>query len=349
MRCSSPTDSTTKRPPTVSVLIATFNGRSWLEHCLLSLRNQTYRSFEVIVVDNGSTDDTLPMLQARFPEVRCVALESNTGYATANNIGARHARGEFLLLLNNDTKAEPHYLERFVEAFDRIQNLGAAQSLLVQMTNPLLLDTCGSFWTSSTLLYHYGNGKDSRIRKYTHAFPVFSIKGASMLIRRDLVDRIGLFDDDFWCYYEDTDLCHRVWLTGYECWYYPIATLEHAVGGTSQCFDNAFIQYHNFKNKLLSILCNFEARSLVRILPLHIALVVCLGVVWLGIGRTAAALAVYRSLWWNMRNLPGTLRKREAIQSHRRTPDSEIIRKVRRNPRVRYYPALLTGLHRYAD
>jgi GT2 family glycosyltransferase len=234
-----------------------------------------------------------------------------------------------------------NYLEKFIKAFDEIPNLGSAQSKIILMNDLTKLDTCGSYWTGSSFLYHYGYGKNQTLEKYNKVMPFFSNKGASMMIRRDVVDKIGLFDDDFWCYYEETDFCHRLWLSGYESWYYPKAVCYHAMCGTSLVVDNSYIQFHNFKNKLLSFLKNFGAITLVKILPIYIFLNVGLSLKWLIQGKMKHFFAPYKAIWWNLVHLRSTFNKRKIIQSRRKKTDQEIFRIVKKNPRLRYYYSLL--------
>lgn len=334
----------------VSVIIVNWNGKAWLRGCLDSLRAQTYPRLEVILVDNGSRDGSVDFVRSRYRGVRVIANPDNRGFATANNQGVREARGELVLLLNNDTRLPRNCLQRLVEGFDRIPRLGSLQPKLVFMDRPVVLDCCGSYWTGSSLLYHYGAEKPARRAIYSRPQPFFSNKGAAMLIRRDLIGTLGLFDDDFWCYYEETDFCHRLWLTGYECWYYPEATVYHARGGTTETLDNAHIQFHNFKNKLCSFLKNFQARSLAVVLPAFLVVTVLLSLGWLGQGKYRHAAAVYRALWWNLRHLPGTLAKRRTVQGHRTRSDRQVARKAKRNPRLSFYYHLWRGtLERYVD
>jgi GT2 family glycosyltransferase len=321
----------------VSIIIVNWNGRRWLPGCLDSLMLQSYKNFEIILVDNASEDNSVEFVQKNYPQVIIVRNRDNVGFASGNNSALRKAKGELVLLLNNDIHAPKDYLEKFICAFDEIPNLGAAQSKLILLGDQIKLDSCGSFWTSSTFLYHYGNSKDQALDKYNNAFPVFTNKGASMLIRKDVIERIGLFDDDFWCYYEETDFCHRVWLAGYECWYYPKAAIFHAVGGTSNFFDNSYIQFHNFKNKLLSFLKNFEMRSLVKILLIFLITNVLISFIWLFQGRFKQSLSIYKAILWNITNVNETIKKRSVIQSLRCVSDRTIFLRVRKTPRLTYY------------
>jgi len=179
--------------------------------------------------------------------------------------------------------------------------------------------------------------------------PVFAVKGAALLTSRQVINEVGLFDGEFWSYYEDADFCHRVLLAGYDCWYYPQAVLYHAGGGTSQSFDDANIQFHNFKNKLMSFLKNLSPASLLYILPLYLALSSALSSCYVIIGKSNHSAALARAVWYNVCALPVTLQKRRRTQRLRRRSDTEINLLYRVDPRPSYYLALFRDVARYAD
>ncbi len=335
----------------ISIIILNYNGKKWLKKLFDSLISQTYQNFEIIFVDNGSKDDSVEFVRDNFPDPRIhiVISPTNRGFAGGNNEGLKHARGEYILLLNNDTWATPDYLEKFIEGFRQIPQADSLQSKMILMNDTEKIDICGSYWTGSTFLYHYGYYQSQYLEKYNMAMPFFSNKGASMMIRRKVIDNIGLFDDDFWTYYEETDFCHRIWLTGGECWYWPKAVMYHAGGGTSIHMENSFLQFHNFKNKLLSFLKNFEWITLVRVLPIYVILNILLSMYWLLGGKWKHFFSIYKAMMWNVLNIGSTLRKRKTVQSLRVKSDREIFAKVGRKPKLRYYYYLLVGLDKFKE
>lgn len=321
----------------VSVIIVNYNGLKWLKGCLDSLSDQSYRNFEIIFVDNGSRDDSIGFIEKNYPSVAIVRNEKNSGFAGGNNIGLEKARGEFIVLLNNDTTVEKDYLEKFIQVFRDYPRAGCAQSKMVLMHDRTRLDCAGSFWTSTTFLFHFGLAQEQSLEKYNRPMMIFSAKGASMIIRRDVADAVGLFDDDFWCYYEETDFCHRVWLAGYECWYYPRAVCYHAGGGTALAMDNSFVHFHNYKNVLASFLKNWQWRSLWHILPVSLFFHIGLAFYWLMKGKPRHFLTIFRAIVWNFSHLPSILSKREAVNRLRKVDDATIMRLVGRNPGLRYF------------
>ena len=334
----------------ISIIITNYNGKKWLKECFDSIKNQSHKNFEVIFVDNNSVDDSLEFVKKKYAWIKVVKNSFNAGFAEGNNVGLKYATGDYIFLLNNDAYfKDQNHLRKMLQGFKSIANAGSIQSKIIRTGEMDTLDTCGSYWTDTSVLYHYGCRQNQGNKKFNKPMPIFSNKGASMMIKKEVIDKIGFFDKDFWSYYEDTDLCNRIWLSGYECWYYPKATTYHAVGETSSLFDDSFIQFHNFKNKLMSFLKNFEIRVLIKILPIYFVLSVSLSLFWLLKGKWKHFLSIYKSFWWNITHIKETLNKRKVIQSFREKKDAEIFRKVKRNPHIRYYYHLLSDLKNYED
>jgi len=335
----------------ISIIIVNYNGHRWLKKLFDSLYRQTYQNFEIIFVDNGSQDESVDFLKKNYAsdKIKIVQNDKNLGFAGANNIGFKHARGEYILLLNNDTFAPENYLEEFIKGFQEIPSAGSIQSKIILMNDMNKIDVCGSYWTDSSFLYHYGWRQNESLEQYNKSMQFFSNKGASMMIKREIIDRVGFFDEDFWSYYEETDLCNRIWLAGGECWYYPKAVVYHALGGTSSLFDNGFIQFHNFKNKLLSFLKNYEIITLITVLPVYFSLNILLSFFWLLQGKWKHCLVLYKAVWWNILHFPKTIKKRRLVQSLRKKSDAEIFQQVKQNPRLSYYYYLLIGQEKYEE
>ena len=333
----------------ISVVIVSHNGRKWLEGCLASLQGQTYSNHEIIIVDNASTDDTVRWIEFEYPQIKLITSMQNLGFASGSNLGIHNSKGDYILLLNNDTVADLRFLENLLIAFERVPNLGAVSGKIILMDEPSKLDNCGAFWTNTTFLYHYGYRQDESLSKFNGMMPVFSCNGAAMLVKREALDEVGLFDDDFWCYNEDVDLCHRLWIAGHECWYYPDAVVCHAKGATSSMMDSANVQYHSFKNRLASYIKNCEMLTLLWVLPIHLALNILIGLLWLIRGDFKLSLSVFRALWWNVVNARSTFAKRRRVQASRTKDDRSILSATRKNPPLKYYYYLLVGLDKYRE
>ncbi len=336
--------------PKISVIVVNFNGEKFLQNCLSSILKNDYPNFEVIFVDNNSGDKSVELVRKLFPKVKVIESRKNLGYAGGTNLGCRKAVGDYFLIINNDTSVEKSFLKNLFGAFAEIPHLGCVQPKIVTMENPRELDSCGSFLTDSLFLYHYGYRKNEKLAKYNRPFPVFSVKGVAMMVSRKAVKEIGMFDEDFWCYYEETDFCHRCWLAGWECWYYPKALVYHAAGGTSLVyFKNDFIQFQNFKNKMVSFLKNFEALTLMRTVPVYLLVNILLSFFWLFSGKVGHFFSLYRASTWNLTHLSETLKKRRKIQSLRQKSDWDIFSKLKVKVGFGYYYWLFRDLKYFQD
>jgi len=338
--------------PLVSVIIVNFNGQRWLKKCFDSLLNQTYKNFKIIFVDNNSSDDSIEFLEKNYKDkrIRIIKNTENSGFAGGNNIGIKEAKGEYLYLLNNDTWVEKDIIEKTIKFFEKSDKVATIQTKIQLMNEDNKIDSAGSFWSNSTLLYHYGANKSANLERYNQTYKVFSTKAASVFMRKSVLDEIGAFDDDFWAYYEETDLNHRMWISGYECWYYPVSTCYHANGGTSLSFDNDIIQFHNFKNKIMSFIKNFSSFYLVYVLFVHLVIMILLSIVWLIKGKNKHFLALYKAIWWNILHINKNIKKRLKIQLNRKLSDKEINKIALREPSLDYYIKLLNlQLDKYID
>ncbi len=339
-----------ERKPLVSVIIVNYNGRRFIPDFFSSLFKQTYSNFETIFVDNNSADDSVTYVKHNYPRVKIIEHKDNSGYAEGNNIGYRNSKGEFILIINNDTILKEDLIEKMLHAFDEISNLGAVQPMVRLMNKKENLDACGSFWTNTGFNYHYGIYKKASLPIYNNSFPVYGIKGMCMMIPRKVVEKTGLFDSDFWCYFEETDFCHRVWLAGYECWYYPKSYIYHFMGGTSNRKPQSVIQFHSFKNRLCSYLKNLGPMEMIRILPVYFLFSFTWSLAFIVKFDMQDFLVVYRAVWWNMLHFSETMAKRKKIQKRiRKRTDQEMFQKIKRNPRPSYYFYLLRGLENYTD
>ncbi|MFZ5535465.1 MAG: glycosyltransferase family 2 protein [Patescibacteria group bacterium] len=343
----------TEKHPLVSVIIVNFNGKNHLKKCINSLRKQQYRHIEIIFVDNGSHDGSVEFVRQKFPEVVTVSLSRNIGFAGGNNAGLSSAHGEYILLLNNDTMATSTCISNLVRVFLRDKAIGAAQSKLLMMDNPGYLDSVGAYLTPTGFLYHYGYAKKNGTF-YNKQLLTYSAKGACLMIRKKTLDAVlvnsEMFDSDYFAYFEETDLCHRVWLSGYKVVFVPSSIVYHKMGATSGQMDNSFVQYHSFKNRINSYIKNLGAFKLISILPIHLFICMLYSLFCVIKNKGRIALAIYRAIFWNISILPKTLNKRAYIQKTIRTrSDNEFWPQIMRHPHLKYYYLMTVGVENYID
>jgi len=342
--------SSTGRPPLVSILIANFNGANLLPDLLKSLEALSYREHEVVVIDNGSTDDSLKILE-KYPWVKIVRSERNLGFAGGNNLGLTACSGDLILLLNNDTVVSPDFLQPLCTYLEQHPSVGIVQGKMLLPRFGGTLDVCGSFFTGFGLPYHYGYYKPDG-PKYQRSYPVFSAKGACLMFRRQVLVEAGgfLFDDEFFCFYEESDFCHRAWLAGWEVHFVDSPPIQHLQGGTSRNEDAAFPLRYYLRNMGFSLMANLSFWSRVRILPLFFAM--------LSAGMLASALvrdggqfkARVQAFVYCIANYGRIRARRRLISSFRKQSDSEIFRKVLRTPRFEYFLKTFSGkLRDYVD
>jgi GT2 family glycosyltransferase len=339
------------KSPLISLQIVNYNGLEFLDDCFKSIYSQTYKNIEVIMVDNNSSDKSIEFTKKNYPKVKIVKSKNNSGFAGGHNLAYKYTKGEYVMIINNDIILQKDLIEKLLQAYKEIPKLGAVQPMYKLIKDKKSLDACGSFWTDTGFNYHYGIYKDSSLKKYHKSFPIYSLKGVCMLIPRKVIEKVGLFDDDFWCYFEETDFCHRVWLAGYECWYYPKSFLYHVLSGTRSKKSEAFIQFHSFKNRLCSYTKNLSVIEYIKVIPIYLFLNVVFSVIaYLLKGRFDCFASIYKAMWWNITHLKSTLKKRQYIQKNIRIKsDKEIFSIVRRNPRLEYYYYLSKGLENYED
>lgn len=339
------------KDPFVSIILVNWNGTACLESCLESLRAARYGPKEVILVDNASTDGSVALVKAKYKHVLVVENKENKGFAGGHDAGLAVARGKYVLLLNVDTVVESSFLAPLVDRLERDTSIGIVQPKGVLGSDRRLIDSIGSFFLPNGLLYHYGREKDESLPQYNVPLDIFSAKGACMLVRRDVIDRVGLFDPDFFAYFEETDFCMRVWMAGWRVVYEPSARIVHAGGAASSQRPSSFIMYHSSKNVIMTYLKNFSFAYALR----AISGILILYVTWCAIsimtGKISSVYAVLRALWWNVVHLRETLDKRKEIQHTIRVrSDQSFLPKLTHPVRPQYYVEQFFGnLGRYRD
>ncbi len=321
--------------PKVSIIIVNFNQKQLTLNCLKSLGKISYPNYEIIVVDNNSQDGSVNAIAKLFPKVRQVLVKSNSGYVGGNNMGIKHAKGEYILILNNDTKVTPEFIEPLIEDFKNNPNLGIVQSKIFIMDKPNLLDNVASYLTNTGFLYHVGY-LDTDKAEYQKYRETFAAKGACMLVKKDVL-KLGAFDEEFWCYFEESDLCWRAWVMGYHVAFEPRSIIYHKMGATSITMRSDFINYHSFKNRIRTIIKNASLTTLFWMLPIHLTTCIGLVIFFLLSGQISGSLSILKAIGWNVRVFSETWKLRKKVQSKRRILDTDIFNKVMKNPSLSFY------------
>ena len=303
----------------VTVAIPNWNGARFLRPCLESLKSQSFRDFEIVVVDNGSHDESLRVLADAYPEVRVVAWEANRGVAAAFNEGVRQCRTELLALLNNDMELDPGWLGSLVEALDRDPGAGAAASKIL-FIDRRTINSAGDFYRRDGIPGNRGVHELDR-GQYDRPEYVFGASGGASLFRRRLFDDVGLFDEALVSYCEDVDWAWRMQLGGYRCVYVPGAVAYHwgsATGG------GALASYYCGRNFIRVLLKNLPAAVLRRHWKAIVGRELTLALDALRHGREPAARARLAGQAAGLRGIPETLRQRRCTMSIKRVSDEYI-------------------------
>lgn len=245
-----------------SVIIPNWNGVRFLKVCLESLSKQSYRDFEVIIVDNGSTDESISYIKKEFPRFKVIALEGNFGFARAVNVGIKKAGGDFIALLNNDTETDKNWLKYILKATQNHPKAAFFASKMLDYKRRDIIDSCGDAMTWCGRSYNIGEGNNDSTN-YREEKYIFGACAGAAAYRKEFFDRIGHFDEDFFAYLEDIDLDFRAQLMGMKCLFVPDAIVYH-IGSATAGRGSGFAFQQMVRNHLLLILKNYPLKSLIR-------------------------------------------------------------------------------------
>lgn len=311
--------------PLVSIIIVNWNGGSVLKDCITSLQSLTYPHWELVLVDNGSTDGSQHLTGIK--KYTLIQNDRNVGFAPANNQALTSCHGEFVLLLNNDTRVTPDFLTLLVDHLLASPQIGVIQPKIKLMDRHDHLDNAGSFFTRIGFLDHWGFlALDSP--EFNRPKQIFSAKGACLLTRTSLIRRLGLFDPDFVSYFEESDFCWRVWLAGYEVWYYPASMIYHKVGFTIKRQNVLDINTHYYKNRITSLIKNLQWFNLPLVLIPHLLISLGLALLFTLRSKPTNGRMIIQAIGYNLTHLAPILAKRRLVQSQRQVSDHVIFYQV---------------------
>ena len=297
------------------MVIPNWNGERFLPTCLSSLRGQSFEDFDVIMVDDNSTDGSVAFVRRNFPEVRVLPLDENKGFSAAVNAGIRASGAEYVALLNNDTEVDPGWLHALVEAAEAHPEAGLFASKMVDFYDRRVLDGAGDALRRSGLPLRLGHGEPDRGQYDETAF-VFGACAGAALYKREMLDDVGLFDEDFFANCEDGDLSFRAQLAGYRCVYVPESVVYH-MGSATFGKRSQVATRLGTRNSLCMLVKNLPAPLVPGYLPFVVAGQLSRLIVTASTSTLGAHL---QGLAGALRLLPLMLRKRREIQERRRVP-----------------------------
>lgn len=298
--------------PKVTILIPNWNGRSWLPGCLESVSGQDYQDFQIMIVDNGSTDDSLFWVRQNHPGVFVIQLEENTGFARAVNTGIRNSKSPFVALLNTDTTVASDWLSVLVAKLEKSPaDVAAVSPLMLSMGNPDLIDDAGDGLSWYGEASKIGNGKvwfEVDLKQ-----DIFSPSAGASLYRRDFFEKCGLFDEDFFAYLEDVDLGLRGRILGFRYLLVPDTVVYHFSHGSAIDY-NFYIKLVT-QNRLLLFVKNIPASLIWK----HFLQIVYGQIYYLlAFGHIRPTLAGYFGFF---KKLPNALKARRAILKNKKIDD----------------------------
>jgi GT2 family glycosyltransferase len=299
-----------------------------------------YDNYEIICVDSGSTDGTVDYIKKEFPNepgLTVIGIPQNVGNGVLFHEGTMAAKGDLILFLNFDTIVAPNLLDKLASAFENDSKLGAAQPMVldmaadsdvVQCAGIYMLDYCGWTWS-----WMKGMPYADFLAKYDGApFEIGIASGTALAVRRSVYIKVGEVDRSYFMYFEEPDLCWRLWLAGYSVKLVPDTKIYH-LGGDMRKYTvgygiaKARKSYHTQRNHMRMMLKNYGGWNIARFAPTTILVTVALGLYGLfREGDYYSLFAMVRAFGWNMSHMRQTIREREIIQHYRRrVPDKLVL------------------------
>ncbi|MCM8774342.1 MAG: glycosyltransferase family 2 protein [Candidatus Omnitrophica bacterium] len=328
--------------PLISIIIINYNGKDLLKRFLPSILNLNYPNYEVILVDNASTDGSIEFLKNNYPKFKIIRVDKNYGTAEGGNIGARYAKGEYLFFISNDMELDKYILNYMIERMDEDKCIGICTCKMKRINESgekiNIIDSVGADLDISGFPSARGINQID-YGQYDYFTEVFFSFGGAMLIRKKIFDRIGGYDSLFFTLADDIDLSWRVRLLGYKVMVEPKAFLYHQSSATLGLkLRRSQKRFLSERNTLRMLLKNYSLTYLSFILPLYLIIFFAEICFFIVVGRFGIAKNVFNSLIWNIKNLKTTLLKRKDIQKVRKIKDRDIfILMLKRSEKIRMF------------
>ena len=321
----------------ISIVIANYNGEDYLRTCLTSLLKSSITDYEIIVIDNNSTDASLEIAR-EFSKIdsRISILKNkvNIGVPASRNIAISHCRGEIVILLDNDTEVRKDSIEQLIKPLINDEEVGAAQALLIDFENRRLVQMAGGHLIPQAiwLMGFYERSKYKDIKSKLGVTNIIAIS-AALAVKKKVLDKIGGYDNLLYNYTDDLDFSWRIWIAGYRVvlsyesivYHYTKSVARRANIGSNK-FD---IYYHLAKNSFRSISKNYETANVIKYLPISLFVNLSRAVlVLVRRGDFSALFATIYSIWWSLKTVPNLIQARAKTQKTRKFSDKEILERV---------------------
>lgn len=307
----------------VSVIILNYNGKEYLGDCLNSLLGQSYKEFEIILFDNASSDDSLSFISDNYNDskIRFIRSEKNLGFAGGNNEAIKHASGDLIVLLNNDTVADKEWLAELVKGLNYSGDTGMVQSLVLTEGIPL------KYYDKNGTINLFGHNIMEVFNINADGMgEIFQVNGCSLVIRKDLLDKLGgLFPEEYFAYAEDTYLSFRVKFAGYKILHNANSVVHHKGSSTMKKYKNEFITFHQERNRLLNFLIFFSDSFRRKYYPL-LLLNFFIKITYSLFLRKYSFKGIVKAYYWIFRNSSWIDTKRNEVNALKSVDESEILK-----------------------
>ncbi|MEK7154224.1 MAG: glycosyltransferase family 2 protein [Patescibacteria group bacterium] len=305
--------------PAVDIVVCAYKNRELTDRCLTSLFNLNYPHYKVFLVDDCSADGSVGFFKNKYPDLSVIENEKCLGPARARNIGIAAGGADYLVTLDNDAFLSPDWLGQMVELMESDRSIGQAVGKILFADNKNKIAAAGGSAYFRGKGYDIGFGADVSENKYNRQREVLYACSASMIVRRNILDLVGGFDDIYYHGYEDTDLSFKINLAGYKVTYYPFAISYHGLSKTVDQTINTKRSYYSIRNRLLLIFKNCRIKSLIKCLSANIKFTIC------DCRRhPERIIAVLKSWSWIALHFFLILKKRGEVNKFRKVNDKKI-------------------------
>jgi GT2 family glycosyltransferase len=318
--------------PLVFVIVLNYNGMEYLKTCLSSLELQTYTNYKIVVFDNASTDNSVEFVIKNFPNITLIQGEKNFGFAKGNNLAIKFAlsqKADYVFLVNNDTFIKKDLIEKLINTVESDHSIGIAGPAVFDLKNKRSIQEMGMAIDrfGYPLAIKNSPKKDSCI---------FFVSGCAMMIKSELISKIGFFDEKYFMFAEDLDLCWRAQLAGYKITVNETARIYHASGASisggvikaSSYKTNVKRVFLREKNTLRTLIKNYGTSNLTKVVPFYVALLLFESIFWSCILKPDTSKNIFKAIFWNIKFLPDTLQQRALVQKIRKIQDNVIVEKM---------------------
>ena len=303
----------------ISIVIINYNGVKFLQKCLVSVLNTNYENFEVIFVDNCSSDGSIDYLRREFNDrrIKLVQTDKNYGVPGGRNIGFRKAKGKYIVFLDNDSEVDREWLGELIKAFETDSKIAVAQCKLLRMTERNRFDHAGDYLTPFGFLFERSNQAIDK-GQFDRIEPIFNAKGAATMVKGSIFDELGMYDDSYFMYLEETDFCFRAWIAGYKVVFVPGSIVWHAFNTPlkqkKEYYSNYVVRFYGCRNYIITLLKNLSFGNVLKIVPVHILGWLILSIAFIFKGKVKDSLWILKAIFWNLFNLVATIKKRNYVQ-----------------------------------